>query len=265
MKRLMWCLLVFCTIPFLTACTTKRYTNKEVKRTAITSKIGERAYNVTYKKLSVAIKEGNNYAFYNIISNNYHGKTLLVRSSPLANKKSMSVQTGYLNSEVDSYLNSEYLDSLGEVSKLIVPTSINVFNPSKSNGNDTVERKIFLLSASEMGLFKDTGILEFFAIKEHVISYQYPGIPLNPTSSWLRNSRVINNRVSSLYVTETGELASEDSNELHSVRPAFCVDSDELTVLTDLNGIKTVDGVMLDLEHVFYTSDVVPYTVNAKK
>lgn len=261
-KKVIGLLLVLCMLFSFSACGTHSKTT-----TSVTKEIGELAYNVTGKVLGIVVKEGNDYANYYVVSNDYNGKTLLVRTCPLSQKMAMSAQTGYLNSEVDKYLETEYLQGLGKVSNIISSTAIDVFNPSEESGTGTIERHVFILSSDEIGLTPNgDAMLDFFGSPDKVICYENPGMQMEATPYWLRNSYYTNvqDRASSMFVTETGELSSQDSEELCSIRPAFCVNSEELVVLTDLSDYETANGVMLGTEYVFYTDDVVPYTVQQK-
>lgn len=257
MKRILSVFMIFSMLFVTVGCSTKS------KPQAITKTIGEMAYDANGGKTSyIIVFEGQDCVPYYVVSNNYHGKTLLLRMSALPQEMSMSTQTGYLNSEVDKYLNSEYLDNLNDVAQLIYPITIDVFNSLSSE--ETIERKIFLLSSSEMGVKafnEETKGLEFFKDKEHSICYEHPYIKDSPRSVWLRDSCFANesDKVNTMCVNECGELTSKDSSELCGVRPAFCVNSDEPVVLVDLSEETTVSGTSLGLEYVFYTSDSVPY------
>ena len=262
MKRILSIFMIFIMLFATTGCSTK------TKSQAITKTIGEMASDANGGKASyIIVFEGQNCVPYYVVSNNYQGKTLLLRMSALPQEMSMSTQTGYLNSDVDKYLNSEYLDSLNNVAKLIYPTTIDVFNPLSSE--KAIERKVFLLSFSEMG-FKafneDTEGLEFFKDEDHSICYEHPYVKDSPRPVWLRDSYFTNesDKASTMYVNEYGKLTSKDSGELCGVRPAFCVNSDELVVLVDLSGKTTASGTSLGWEYVLYTSDAVPYIKQPK-
>ena len=262
MKRILSVFMIFSMLFATVGCSSK------TKSQAITKTIGEMAYDANGGKASyIIVFEGQNYVPYYVVSNNYQGKTLLLRMSALSKEMPMSTQTGYLNSEVDKYLNSEYLDNLNDVAKLICPTTIDVFNPLSSEG--TIERKAFLLSFSEMGfkaLNEDAEGLAFFKDEDHSICYEHPYVKDIPRSVWLRDSYFTNesDKANTMCVNEYGELASKDSNELCGVRPAFCVNSDELIALVDLSEKTTAAGTLLGWEYVFYTSDAVQHIKQPK-
>lgn len=262
MKRILSVFMIFSMLFATAGCSTK--SNPQ----AVTKTIGEMAYDTNGGKASyIIVFEGQDYVPYYVASSNYRGKTLLLRMSALSKEMSMSTQTGYLNSEVDKYLNSEYLDNLNDVAKLIYPTTIDVFNPLSSE--ETIERKAFLLSFSEMGfkaLNEDTEGLAFFKDEDHSICYEHPYVKDGPRPVWLRDSYFTNgsDKANTMCVNECGELTSKDSNELCGVRPAFCVNSDELVVLVDLSGKTTASGTSLGWKYVFYTSDAVPYIKQPK-
>lgn len=257
MKRILSVFMVFSMLFATAGCSSK------TKPQAITKTIGEMAYDANEGKANyIIVFEGQDCVPYYVVSNNYQGKTLLLRMSALPQEMSMSTQTGYLNSEVDKYLNSEYLDNLNDVAKLICPTTIDVFNPLSSD--ETIGRKAFLLSFSEMGfkaLNEDTEGLAFFKDEDHSICYEHPYVKDGPRPVWLRDSYFTNesDKASTMCVNEYGKLTSKDSGELCGVRPAFCVNSDELVVLVDLSGKTTTSGTSLSWEYAFYTSDAVPY------
>ena len=131
--------------------------------------IGSIAYNVNKKNYVVYIKENNKYVPYIVLDNKYNGKdnTIIVRQNILGGEDFEVTDNGYLgddkiykpsfkqsndkyeDSEVDSFLNKEYINYLDKgLVNLVNDTSINIH--SFNNNIYNINRKFFILSLGEL-------------------------------------------------------------------------------------------------------------------
>ena len=176
----------------------------------------------------VYVKEDGNYVPFLVIANEYvPGSTLLLREEILSEERRMNDYSAYYkDSEIDSFLNNEYYNSLEDIHHLIKNTSIEIMtDESIGISGDEVEyinRRIFLISGGEIvpDLMKDGDKIFYFDKPKNRLSYKN-GEPV----SWLL--RTPNTWYHSVVcgIAHDGSIGSANSSDLFGIRPAFCVDS----------------------------------------
>lgn len=188
------------------------------------------AFDVNKKSgYSVYIKENSNYIPYLVLTSDYNGNTLVVRKEVLEEDQRFDDNTGYYeDSQIDQFLNSEFLSAFDqEIQDKIYDTDITITAKSSIGigGTDTesITRKIFLLSCTEVGLF-DTSFtgeegkaLKYFKDVQSRIAY-CEGMP---RSWWLRTAYTLNDTMAWAVFTK-GEMGGGGIEEESGIRPAFC-------------------------------------------
>lgn len=243
MKRIMAILVILCVLTGLCSCAL----NTDVDISKISAKtISDLSYEANKHKIPVYIEEnhGNKteYVPYYAVTNNYDGDVLLLRASVLPEKRKISEYfSDYYYSKVDRYLNGDFLNCLGDFADRIITKTIEIkplaYEPDDI---DRMERKVFLLSATEVGIVaaglpKEGHKLDFFSNKENVICYDNPETSTNPQPYWLRTPCYAANSLT-FCIGNDGSLGSANASDLCGVRPAFCVDKDEPIKITDIDG-----------------------------
>ena len=177
----------------------------------------------------VYILEGNEYVPYIVVSNNYCGNTLLLRKDVLeSNKRFNSYSSLYEGSEIDNYLNGEFLNNLVDYSAIIKKTAIDVTKDSSIgySGQETysIERKVFLLSYDEVcsdknpNAAKEGTHLKFFQKDENRIALKSG----QAHNWWLRTPDTY--YMSCPYcVSSNGKIDAPNAFDLCGIRPAFCI------------------------------------------
>ena len=98
----------------------------------------------------IYIKEENQYVPYMVLSDNYYGNTLLVRRDVIDEQRRLNDYSSYYkDSEMDRFLNDEYLKRLPEIEPYIVSSNIvitrdDALGLSKTE-TETISRRFFLL------------------------------------------------------------------------------------------------------------------------
>lgn len=144
----------------------------------------------------------------------------------------------YSGSIIDDFLNNSYFYTLHEnTRKIIVNSSILIATKNAIDTHDssteTIERKIFLLSATEVNSTLGSsqaqeGIpINFFKKNENKIAYYENSCP----GSWMLRSAAFNGGNSIVGISETGCAGIGGINGLdglceNAVRPAFCIPID---------------------------------------
>ena len=200
--------------------------------------ISELAYNRTGAIDCVYILENDDYVPFLILTEDYGGNTLLVRHDVLDEPRAISDYSSYYgSSEIDSYLNDEYIDCLPDISRQIVISNIEITNEDalgKSEiSTETIDRKIFLLSCNEVGIKDSVNIaeegdeLEYFKNPEQRVVYMNG----EAYSWWLRTPNTY--FLSCTYVLgDNNKIGYTNSYDINGIRPAFCVDGDTPIELT---------------------------------
>lgn len=210
----------------LSACGTSDNEKEETPKT-----VGQIAYNYTSEYgYTLYITEGEKQVPYIVLTNNYQGHTLLLRKEILTIKTySEESDNYYASSNVDDYLQGEYLALFENDLKNILCTAdidISCRFPNETK-EETISRKAFLLSASEVGLNSDllyikTGKpLSYFKNEKDLIA-KYEG----NECSWYLRSAYLEDRSLVCGVSDTGQTGGGSVSYSSGVRPAICVPGD---------------------------------------
>lgn len=243
MKRIFAILTMMCILMGLCSCSL----NTDVDISKLSAKtISDLAYEKNKHKIPVYIEETHGekseYVPYYAVTNNYDGDVLLLRASVLPEKRKISEYfSDYYYSKVDRYLNGDFLNCLGDFADRIITKTIEIkplaYEPDDI---DRMERKVFLLSATEVGIVaaglpKEGHKLDFFSNKENVICYDNPETSTNPQPYWLRTPCYAANSLT-FCIGNDGSLGSANASDLCGVRPAFCIDKDTPIKTTSIDG-----------------------------
>lgn len=218
------------------------------------STIGELAYDINKTHgYTTYVKENNQYVPYLVLTNDYNGNTLLLRKEALPqdcqfSKVNDNDNDYYAESNVDSYLNSEYYNTLSDSVKEIITTSkiqITKDYPDISEVEE-IERKIFLLSCTEvnidLSIVNTEGIpLEYFAKKEHMLCQNGE----NYVGWWLR-SNYLPERSMVCCISDAGVIGGEGVQYSGGVRPAFCIPSSSTIIKKQIS--SDLEGYVLNIE-----------------
>lgn len=193
-----------------------------------TKSISELSYDEHSSNTNVVyIRENNEYVPYVVLSNYYNGKTLLLREYVLEEKMPFGTYMSYYpNSTIDKYLNDVFLNQLTDLKDKIVDSEIETLTRNsilgQSNETETIIRKIFLLSATEIDVSKeeiDGSPLSYFIDRNNCLAYNNN----SKVQWWLRTADVGSNSLT-YTINENCVVCSEDVKEEMYIRPAFCVD-----------------------------------------
>lgn len=177
----------------------------------------------------VYILEGDKYVPFLVLTDSYGGNTLLLRRDVLEEPKRINEYSAfYENSEIDAYLNSEYLSKLSEIRPLIQSSEITITDETAIgfSGTETkiIQRSLFLLSCDEVGFGHSVNAgeegraLDYFASVENRIANR-GGVPC---SWWLRTPNTY--YLSCTYVIGGNhKLGSTNAFDENGIRPALCV------------------------------------------
>jgi hypothetical protein len=194
---------------------------------------------------TVYLEENAKFVPYLVLTDDYNGNVLLLRKHILNEVMIFNPNRGYggyyENSSIDKFLNEEFINSFTpEVQKQIADSKIVITAKSSLGrcGKETTEinRKIFLLSHTELGLTKDYSMaavegkaLKYFPDPTSRIARLETGIA---ASWWLRTSytEFHTTALSVGFNAAIGDVCVEHTN---GVRPAFCVDGKTLIETSD--------------------------------
>lgn len=184
----------------------------------------------------VYVRENGKYVPFLVITNNYEdGYTLLLRKEILEEEHRMNDYSSfYKESEIDTFLNSDYFNELEDIHKKIKNVSIAIVDKNSigSSGSDTIniKRHVFLLSARELcyGVENEGRELEYFNIPDHRIA-EYHGEP----ASWLLRTPSTFYLSAVCGIAQDGQLSSANAYDKFGIRPAFCVDSAEKIIVKE--------------------------------
>lgn len=194
---------------------------------------------------SVNIIEGTEYVPYIVLTNNYGGNTLLLRKNLLNKDMRMTnYYAKYEGSEIDSFLNGFFLNSIDEnVRSIICDSDVEIVADDYYMNSVTIkviQRKIFLLSYKELGIsynyhVGDEG--EALIILRNSKSRIAAKTHEDPSSWWLRSVDTIYENC--FYaVGANGEVGSTDASGMNGVRPAFCIPSDTPIIRSKDDGLE---------------------------
>lgn len=108
----------------------------------------------------IYIEEKTGFVPYIVLTNDYNGKTLLLRKEILPENRRVSDYSAYYEeSEIDNYLMGEFFDNLPIQTRCLIQDSeIEILDERCLNQIDdsviTIVRKVFLLSFTELGYEK---------------------------------------------------------------------------------------------------------------
>ena len=198
--------------------------------------IGELANPESKNENCVYVRENGKYVPFLVITNNYEdGYTLLLRKEILEEEHRMNDYSSfYKESEIDTFLNSDYFNELEDIHKKIKIVSIAIVDKNSigSSGSDTIniKRHVFLLSARELcyGVENEGRELEYFNIPDHRIA-EYHGEP----ASWLLRTPSTFYLSAVCGIAQDGQLSSANAYDKFGIRPAFCVDSAEKIIVKE--------------------------------
>lgn len=180
----------------------------------------------------IYVLENGQYTPFLVLTDDYNGKTLLLRKEVLnENRRISDYSAYYANSEIDAYLNEEYLEALTEVSQYVTASSVEITCEDSLGvselGTETIERCVFLLSCNEVGISDSVNIapegetLEFFRNEENRKVY----VDGKESSWWLRTPNTY--YLSCTYVIgDNNKLGYTNSYDQNGIRPAICVNGD---------------------------------------
>ena len=215
----------------------------------------------------VYIKENGTYEAYFVLSNDYYGKTLLMRYYLLDKARKFNIYEGngacnayYPNSLMDKFLSKDFYNSLSpKMKKIILDMDIDITTKESIDVGHILEteklkRKIFLLSAYEVNArnhsleahegirlkyFSDshTGKTKIAYIKDNTIE---------PYPYWLRTAHTWDDYT----VTGVAYVHDKKKDEIRGmivapmvnidsyVRPIFCVEGNTLVFKKDIGDKK---------------------------
>lgn len=194
--------------------------------------------NIAYNKINsdnksdytIYLRENNSYVPFLVIDNDYYGNTLLLRKDVLEQPRRISEYTSYYeNSEIDAFLNSDYLNYFDENTRSKILDSVLEITNNDSIGcsgtkSTVILRKSFLLSFTEINCSGPNSApegknLKFFKNPDNRIANCNGA----KTTWWLRTPNTY--YVSCTYsVGCDKDIGIGNSSDANGVRPAFCVD-----------------------------------------
>ncbi len=207
---------------------------------------------------TVYLEENAKFVPYLVLTDDYNGNVLLLRKHILNEVMIFNPNRGYNgyyeNCVIDKFLNEEFMNSFTpEMQKQIIDSEIVITAKSSlgSCGKDTtdINRKIFLLSCTELGLREHAGaavegkVLKYFPNSTSRIAYLETGVA---AGWWLRTSCTEYDTTvwSVSFDATTGSVGLDYTN---GARPAFCIDGKTL--------IKTSDDVIKGGKQFIFLSE----------
>lgn len=231
-------------------------------------------YDKSKKNSVVYIKENDEYVPYLVLTSDYGGNVLLFREDVLSEEMPYkpSVHGGgggalsggwthyeygayYEESSIDEFLNTEFLEVFSpDVQAAIMDTTIEVTDKESYNEKNwanvthMIERKVFLLSAVELGVEFGVGYimtregkpLKYFKDKELSVKTAYKADG-TAWPYWTRTPELWETCLVTVIGTEAVGSAPADS--LLGVRPAFCMGKD--TIVQESDSILAGESVYI--------------------
>ena len=197
------------------------------------SQVGDLAYDVSSLGNHILyVKENGTYVPFLVMTNDFGGNTLLLREEIMAQLRPYNDgYAAYEDSDLDRWLNTDYLAALDDPNLTVITTRIEVTDPNSlgRSGRDTgfIDRDVFILSHHELALSgpinsADEGLpLKYFKNSASRIAY----LNGEAVEWWLRTPDTFYE--TSVYTVSTNATVGikEDTDE-SGVRPAFCIPSD---------------------------------------
>lgn len=208
------------------------------------SSLGDLAYTAEKEELefTLFVPEDDVLVPYLVLTNDYNhtGNCLLLRKCILEERSPFNLNVSYSayyeNSKIDQMLEHDFIYKLSpDMLDLIIPTEIPITAKESLHGGGesviTIQRKVFLLSASEVGnrgsrtILNEGETLKYFYNNEQRIAYSETG---DAASWWLRTPSAWYDNVvcgvGSNGVIGIGGVGSFGESEYkNGVRPAFCI------------------------------------------
>ncbi len=213
------------------------------------STISDIAYDRMFRSdYTVYIEENDEYVPYLVLTNDYNGNTLLLRQYLLDETRVYKVSKHglyiwdhsdygayYGESDIDWFLNKEYMNSLPDILQENVVDS-NIIITAKSNmgrsgaTSEIITRKIFLLSQEELDARDKnfvTTVSEGKKLKYFIDDYNHRYASFSNGEKcphWTRTPE--NWGTNSVIAMGVDELGTGTPDGPNGVRPAFCIPND---------------------------------------
>lgn len=234
-----------------------KYKLREDKQT-----VSELAFNENiFCDNTVYIKENNYITPYIVLTSNYNnsGNTLVIRKYVLnteyilnegngiddieskrkTNKYKDCTTSYYPNTVIDKILNEDSYIRRFEIDDMIIPSEFEVTN-EKLDETEKIERRIFLLSAKELGKQKqyvtlnEGNTLSYFLFKptEAISKILTSKLDANgndylaedKVNSWTRSRNITVRQILGTVINKDGDIETYDVNHNSAyIRPAFCI------------------------------------------
>ena len=177
----------------------------------------------------IYLQEQEQWIPYEVLSADYDGHTLLLRQELLEQPCAFSADDSsyYADSAIDSYLNTVCMESFSpRMQQEIADTRIEICKPfPHEQETETIVRKLFLLSASEVDIdmeivTKEGQPLEFFKNHDHY------AVQVNSRQMgwWLRSAYTMD-RGLAWHIQPDGTVGGNAVQLQSGVRPALCISS----------------------------------------
>lgn len=184
---------------------------------------------------SIFVEEMDGLQEYEIVDRNYNGNMLLMRHFVLPETVRFSDYPAYYgSSELDAYLNNEYLSMLSDtVTPWIVVMDVEIAHEDAidvvGEEIEVIPRKAFVLSANELGWDLDIAAKEGRLLDYFDEDYTRRRTKSSESGSdmgyWTRSANL--SAYSLVFVIGTGgQLDYANAYGSHPVRPCFCVSRD---------------------------------------
>ena len=187
---------------------------------------------------TVYVRENEKYVPYLVLTNDYNGNILLLRKYLLDNFFCIrdvdwegSGGSYYPGSDVDSFLNNEYLFKLTQSTQDIIFETDIIVTTEKSlqmgggfSEIEIIRRKIFILSATELGVKSGMAniegkLLKYFKDADNLLATDENH---EPQIYWMRTPYLVDD-IKTWSVSYDGSWGSCPVALKQMIRPAFCV------------------------------------------
>ena len=232
------CILSFFLIVLLTGCT---FNNDTEITTA--GQIAKNRLN-NDERIIYLIEDGR-YTPYYLVSAYNNDSSLLLRKDILSNDYPFSYEDNgyYAESPIDSFLNSDFLNIFPDsFSNIIQDTDITITCRFPDTDNtEEISRKIFLLSASEVGIdldiVNDEGkAIDFFNDQDNL-----PALKDGKACGWWLRSTYKMDRGLAWHIAADGTVHGSAVQVPSGIRPALCIPSSTPVTKNDELGGYTLD------------------------
>ncbi len=194
--------------------------------------ISDLAYNNNSDYYEVYIKENGQYVPFLVLESDYQkGKTLLLRKDCLPEFRRFNDYSSYYeNSEIDRYLNDEYIYCLDDIKDNIESVDISIASEESLDiaGTECTEinRKVYLLSLEEVCLRHPIEVKEGHKIKFFKDRYNRRCMLDDGTAvTWILRTPATSFGSLVIVYTWDDKLSFQNAFDKAGIRPAFCIDS----------------------------------------